>query len=120
MSRQVLNPMGFKFSDESVIPYGSILNIASRAEHFSPGNCLLPLAILTLIQIAANYDHPDVFDGFRFSKMREDREHTSGGGLFNQHMISTGVDHLAFGHKLHACPGRYLYFKHDRWIDVQY
>ncbi|KAJ7897656.1 cytochrome P450 [Mycena olivaceomarginata] len=92
MSRQVLDPMGFKFSDESVIPYGSILNIASRAEHFSP----------------ANYDHPDVFDGFRFSKKREDREHTSGGGLFNQHMISTGVDHLAFGHKLHACPGRFL------------
>ncbi|KAJ7620650.1 cytochrome P450 [Mycena polygramma] len=89
MTRKVMDPAGFRFSDGTVLPCGSIVNIATRAEHFDP----------------ANYENPHVFDGFRFSKMREDRGE---GRLFNRHMISTGLDHLAFGHKLHACPARFF------------
>ncbi|KAJ7736199.1 cytochrome P450 [Mycena maculata] len=36
------------------------------------------------------------------------RIHDNGPGVFNRHMISTGVEHLPFGHKLHACPGRFF------------
>ncbi|KAF7369896.1 hypothetical protein MSAN_00619100 [Mycena sanguinolenta] len=88
MTRQILDPLGFKFSDGTIVPYGSIVNVTSRGEHFDK----------------ANYENPYVFDGYRFYKMREERN----GGLFNRHMISTSLDHLAFGHKLHACPGRFL------------
>ncbi|KAJ6494229.1 cytochrome P450 [Mycena sanguinolenta] len=88
MTRQVLDPLGFKFSDGTVVPYGSIVNVTSRGEHFNK----------------ATYQNPDVFDGYRFYKMREERD----GGLFNRHMVSTSLDHLSFGHKLHACPGRFL------------
>ncbi|KAF7355966.1 hypothetical protein MVEN_00926000 [Mycena venus] len=92
VTRTVLDPTGFRFSDGTVVPCGSTLQIASRAEHFSP----------------SNYENPDVFDGFRFSRMREDRQLRASAGVFNKHMISTSANHLAFGHKLHACPGRFL------------
>ncbi|KAF7370036.1 hypothetical protein MSAN_00633600 [Mycena sanguinolenta] len=85
--RQVLDPLGFKFSDGTVVPYGSFVNVTGRGEHFNK----------------TNYENPDVFDGFRSHKMREE-----GNGMFNRHMISTSLDHLSFGHKVHACPGRFL------------
>ncbi|KAJ7143834.1 cytochrome P450 [Mycena epipterygia] len=87
--RKVQDPNGFKFSDGSVLPFGSTVCAAGRSEHLDP----------------RNYEDAKVFDGFRFSKMREDRDQA---GVFNRHMISTGVDHLAFGHKQHACPGRFF------------
>ncbi|KAJ7509510.1 cytochrome P450, partial [Mycena galericulata] len=92
MVRKVLDPAGFTFSDGTHIPVGSMVNVASRAQHFDP----------------ANYEHPDTFDGFRFSKMREEREREGIEGSFNRHMISTSVEHLAFGHGEHTCPGRFF------------
>ncbi|KAJ6452369.1 cytochrome P450 [Mycena vulgaris] len=86
MLRKVLDPAGFKFSDGTVIPFGSMVYAASRAEHFNP----------------------DVFDGFRFSKMRDGRGQSGAEGIFNHHMISTSVNHLAFGHGHHSCPGRFF------------
>ncbi|KAJ6511683.1 cytochrome P450 [Mycena vulgaris] len=90
--RKVLHPSGFRFSDGTFLPAGSIITAASRAEHFDP----------------ETYENPEVFDGFRFSKMREDRDRAGGEGVFNRHMVSTSVNHLAFGHKQHACPGRFF------------
>jgi cytochrome P450 len=66
--------------------------------------------------------HPnaDTFDGFRFSRAREeaartghndvevDSEEKAASGMFNRHMVSTAPDHLVFGHGRHACPGRFL------------
>ncbi|KAJ7131156.1 cytochrome P450 [Mycena epipterygia] len=89
LPRKVVDPAGFKFSDGTVLPFGSVVNVAGRSEHLDP----------------RNYEDAKVFDGFRFSKMREDRDQA---GVFNRHMISTSVDHLAFGHKQHACPGRFF------------
>ncbi|KAI1343271.1 cytochrome P450 [Xylariaceae sp. FL0016] len=49
------------------------------------------------------HEDPDKWDGFRFLKMR-DRE-----GKQNIAQLSTtSSDHMAFGHGLHACPGRFL------------
>ncbi|KAJ7116110.1 cytochrome P450, partial [Mycena crocata] len=90
MARKVVAKEGFVFSDGTVIPYGSFLNVSGRfVQHDS-----------------ANYDHPEVFDGFRFSCLREKQAHEHDEGIFRRHLISTGPDHLPFGHGKHACPGR--------------
>jgi cytochrome P450 len=54
------------------------------------------------------YDRADVFDGFRFSRIRDDKAKTPEDGIFNRHMVSTGSDHLVFGHGKHSCPGRFF------------
>ncbi|KAJ7097132.1 cytochrome P450 [Mycena belliarum] len=92
MTRKVMDPAGFTFSDGTVVPAGSFINATSRVEHFSP----------------ANYEDPDDFDGFRFSKLREEREQNEGQAVFNKHMVTTSVEHLSFGHRTHVCPGRFL------------
>ncbi|KAJ7103682.1 cytochrome P450 [Mycena crocata] len=95
LMRKVVGKEGFTFSDGTHIPRGSFLGASGRA-----------------VQIdAANYDAPDIFDGFRFSRKRDTLGAASeggGGGGFKHHMISTGTDHLVFGHGAHACPGRFF------------
>ncbi|KAJ6585812.1 cytochrome P450 [Mycena capillaripes] len=93
--RKVMDPAGFKLSDGTLLPFGSMLGVASRVEHFNP----------------ARYDDPMTFDPFRFSRKLEER---AARGVdedaepFNQHMVSTSVEHLAFGLKQHVCPGRFF------------
>ncbi|KAJ6631929.1 cytochrome P450, partial [Mycena sp. CBHHK59/15] len=88
MFRKVIHPDGFRFSDGTVLPEGSFVNVAVRAVHHDPK--IFPDA--------------DVFDGFRFSKMRSE-EHP---GVFKHHMVTTEPTHLPFGHGKHACPGRFF------------
>lgn len=45
---------------------------------------------------------PEKFDGFRFHRMR------ASNGSNQAHLVSTSVDHLAFGHGKHACAGRFF------------
>jgi cytochrome P450 len=66
--------------------------------------------------------HPDAdkFDGFRFSRMREDAaraghndvevdsKEKATAGIVRQQMVSTAPDHIIFGHGRHACPGRFF------------
>jgi len=94
MIRKVVAENGFTFSDGTFIPHGSFLNVTSRPAQFDP----------------AYYENPEVFDGFRFAREREMRTVKDGteGGTFKHHMISTGPDHLVFGHGKHACPGRFF------------
>lgn len=49
--------------------------------------------------------HPnaDKFDGHRFLRIREKPEQEHGAQL-----VTTGPNHLAFGHGKHACPGRFF------------
>ncbi|KAH6843331.1 cytochrome P450 [Chaetomium sp. MPI-CAGE-AT-0009] len=49
------------------------------------------------------YDNPDKWDGRRFLRMRETpgQENTA-------QLVSTGPEHLGFGHGQHACPGRFF------------
>lgn len=49
------------------------------------------------------FDEPEKWDGYRFYNMRQQpgQEHLA-------QLVSTSPDHLAFGHGLHACPGRFF------------
>ncbi|KAJ7362974.1 cytochrome P450 [Mycena albidolilacea] len=88
MWRKVVAKDGFRFSDGTVLPYGTFLSVA-RAPIRS-----------RLRRIDANYENAATFDGFRFA--RERAEHSK------RHMISTAVDHMPFGTGKHACPGRFF------------
>ncbi|KAJ7202453.1 cytochrome P450 [Mycena rebaudengoi] len=90
MGRKVVNPQGFKFADGQSLPYGAYLQIATLGVHYD----------------TEIYDNPDEFDAFRFSRLRDEKK--AQGRIFNQHMVTTGVDYLAFGHGRHACPGRFF------------
>ncbi|KAJ6518484.1 cytochrome P450 [Mycena vulgaris] len=93
MTRKVVAKEGFRFSDGTVIPFGSFVGVSGRPVQHDP----------------VNYDHPDVFDGFRFSRMREQQSREAGEkGIFKNHMVSTAPEHLVFGHGTHACPGRFF------------
>lgn len=85
MDRKVVKPGGFTFSDGTTLPVGTYLTVASRSIHLDEG-C---------------YENPEVFDGFRFSRMRE----ADGDGVKFQ-MVNTSPVFLPFGHGRHACPGR--------------
>ncbi|KAJ6557762.1 cytochrome P450 [Mycena capillaripes] len=92
MNRKVVAKNDFTFSDGTVIPYGSFLSVTGLAVQHDP----------------ANYDHPEIFDGFRFSRMRDEGDRQATQGIFKSHMVSTAPEHLAFGHGKHACPGRFF------------
>ncbi|KAJ6558751.1 cytochrome P450 [Mycena vulgaris] len=96
MSRKVVAKDGFTFSDGTNIPYGSFMSVPGTAIHYDPDN----------------YENAETFDGFRFSRLREQRaghgDPNDGTGIFNRHMVSTAQDHVVFGHGRHACPGRFF------------
>ncbi|KAJ7086248.1 cytochrome P450 [Mycena epipterygia] len=95
MARKVISKDGFTFSDGTTIPTGTYLNVVGSAVHYDP----------------ENYEHADAFDGFRYSRLREERAagHDEGNtAFFNRQMVSTAQDHLVFGHGRHACPGRFF------------
>ncbi|KAJ7652562.1 cytochrome P450, partial [Mycena rosella] len=96
MVRKVVAQDGFTFSDGTTIPYGAFLGVPGTATHYDPDN----------------YEDATTFDGFRFSRLREQHaiqdNHSEGSGIFNRHMVSTAQDHVAFGHGRHACPGRFF------------
>ncbi|KAF7125610.1 hypothetical protein CNMCM5793_001849 [Aspergillus hiratsukae] len=50
------------------------------------------------------HENPTQFDGFRFQRMRDH----PGGTATQAHLVSTSVNHLAFGHGKHACAGRFF------------
>ncbi|KAK8012516.1 cytochrome P450 [Apiospora marii] len=78
----------FRFRDGTVIPKGTRLGVPTVAIH----------------QDASLYTNPDAFDGFRFSKLRE--EHHNGTTMHEA--ASTGLEYLTFGHGKHVCPGRFF------------
>ncbi|KAJ7289876.1 cytochrome P450 [Mycena rebaudengoi] len=90
MLRKVVHPDGFKFSDGTVLPQGSFVNVAVRAVHLDPDL----------------FTNPEEFDGLRFFKMRSEDE----SGIFKHHMVTTEPTHLPFGHGKHACPDMRRFF----------
>ena len=78
----------FTFSDGTTIPRGSIVTVSALNIHHND----------------KIYSDALKFDGFRFSKMREDPESTK--KVLG--MVSSSTDYLAFGHGRHVCPGRYF------------
>ncbi|KAJ7049335.1 cytochrome P450, partial [Mycena amicta] len=94
INRIVVNPSGFTFSDGTHLPKGTFLAAATHATHHD----------------GENYADPDVFDGFRFAKMRVDGdgEDASAQGSIKLQMVAPDVKYLSFGLGRHACPGRFF------------
>ncbi|KAJ7485721.1 cytochrome P450 [Mycena latifolia] len=91
LERKVVAKDGFRFSDGTVLPYGSFLSVAVRPTHYDP----------------LNYENPRAFDGFRFCRESADVD-SPNKNRFNRSMVSTAVDYLPFGTGKHACPGRFF------------
>ncbi|KAJ7461749.1 cytochrome P450 [Mycena galericulata] len=91
--RQVVKD--FTFSDGSTVPAGTLVGVPVLAEHHS----------------AANYPDGDVFDPFRFARMREE----VGEGIKHQ-MVTPSPDFLVFGLGRHACPGRFFAVNEQKLI----
>jgi cytochrome P450 len=75
----------FTFSDGTTVPQGSLVSVSAHTVHRNE----------------KVYEDPLKFDGFRFSKMREETGKKVG-------MVSSSLDHFSFGHGRHTCPGRYF------------
>jgi cytochrome P450 len=77
----------FRFKDGTVVPPGAIVTAPAlhlhRSEEF--------------------YADPNVFDGFRFSRLKEESQKAT-----KHQMVSTDIEYLPFGHGKHACPGRFF------------
>ena len=71
----------FTFSDGTSIPAGETLASPTRGIHMDD----------------RIYPNPQEFDGFRFSKMREEE-----GESAKHHSVNTSIDFLVFGHGEHA------------------
>ncbi|KAM3503155.1 hypothetical protein MY10362_004366 [Beauveria mimosiformis] len=52
---------------------------------------------------ASIYENPEVWDPYRFVRMRDDPAKQN-----MAHLVSTTPEHNAFGHGEHACPGRFF------------
>ncbi|KAK8100756.1 Cytochrome P450 monooxygenase [Apiospora kogelbergensis] len=78
----------FRFRDGTTIPKGIRIGVPTVAIH----------------QNAALYPDPDRFDGFRFSKLREE----SPADPLRYEASSAGFDYLTFGYGKHVCPGRFF------------
>lgn len=77
----------FTFSDGTHIPEGTHIEVAAHATHLDD----------------SNYPDPNRFDPFRFADTT--RRENKGRKL---EMTSTHADFIAFGHGVHACPGRFF------------
>ncbi|KAJ7457533.1 cytochrome P450 [Mycena galericulata] len=76
INRIVVNPAGFTFSNGTHLPRGTFLTAATHATHHDE----------------MNYENPDVFDGFRFARMREEDR-----GNTKYQMVAPDVKYLSFG-----------------------
>ncbi|KAF8155335.1 cytochrome P450 [Mycena galopus ATCC 62051] len=88
MNRMVTNPAGFTFSNGTHLPQGSFIAAATYGTHHDD----------------AYYEHAEVFDGFRFARMRADTD--GEGAKFG--MVTPDATFLSFGLGKHACPGRFF------------
>ncbi|EEQ34287.1 hypothetical protein McanMca71_005075 [Microsporum canis] len=73
-------------SDGLVVPKGSSLSVSSHV-HWEE----------------SVYPEPLKYDGYRFLRMKGDREKDRMANL-----VATSPEHLGFGHGIHACPGRFF------------
>ncbi|KAJ6604022.1 cytochrome P450 [Mycena sp. CBHHK59/15] len=84
INRIVVNPAGFTFSNGVHLPKGTFLVAATHATHHDD----------------ANYEHAEVFEGFRFAR-EEQRD-------IKLQMATPDIKYLSFGLGRHACPGRFF------------
>ena len=80
VTRLALRP--FTFSNGVTVPAGTLVNVPGGVVH----------------KDGELYPNPEMFDGFRFVKLREDDVDTTA----RHQALSTSVDHLTFGLGRHA------------------
>lgn len=78
----------YALSDGFVIPKGTTIGVPTQAISMNPDI----------------YEDPEVFDGFRFIKLRENPEHDDS----KMQYASSNLTNMAFGYGRHACPGRFF------------
>ncbi|KAF7353078.1 Cytochrome P450 [Mycena venus] len=78
LGRKVVKKDGFTFANGTTLPYGTYLHSPMWSVHHDP----------------EIYPDPEVFDGFRFSKLRESEE----SGSAKYQVVTTSLDYLPFGH----------------------
>ncbi|KAF7317664.1 Cytochrome P450 [Mycena kentingensis (nom. inval.)] len=89
LGRKVIKPEGFTFSDGTHLPTGTYVHATTWSLHHDP----------------ELYPDPHQFDGFRFWRMRDAADQA---GSAKYAAVTTNLDYLAFGHGVHACPGRHF------------
>ncbi|TFK50189.1 cytochrome P450 [Heliocybe sulcata] len=85
LRRKVLKP--YTFSDGTTVPVGVHVSAAVQCIHADE----------------ENYSDAEVFDGFRFAKLREED-----GQSTKHQFVNTANNYLLFGRGRHACPGRFF------------
>ncbi|KAM6503737.1 Cytochrome P450 [Amanita muscaria] len=83
----------FTFSDGTTIPADCIINFPYHPIHADAAKC----------SHQNIYTNPEIFDGFRFEKMR-----VQGSEGAKNELVSIGLDYILFGSGRHACPGRFF------------
>jgi cytochrome P450 len=89
LARRVRPENGIVLQDGTWVPKGATVGVAQGGIHFDE----------------AYYDHPNVFDAFRFSRAREEKLVDLSAGsetAKNEDLVTTSAHFLAFSHGLHA------------------
>jgi len=100
MTRVIADTNGVDFGDGIHVPYGVRVATPNCAIHMDP----------------QNYESPDTFDAFRFSRARESLATSTDAAaktsnliaLTSQAAVTTSDKFLSFGHGRGACPGRFF------------
>ncbi|KAG6856477.1 hypothetical protein H0H87_004056 [Tephrocybe sp. NHM501043] len=87
MTRKVVNPKGFTFSNGVHLPKGAVVSVANLATHRNEDH----------------YMNANTFHGFRFSDIRDAGE---GIDAIHHQFYHTGTEYVPFGFGRHSCPGR--------------
>ncbi|EJD50171.1 cytochrome P450 [Auricularia subglabra TFB-10046 SS5] len=82
----------------------------------APRGALLVLPHVPMAQDADVFAEPGEYDAFRHSRSREEfdarpvekRDADESLKIMQGSLVTTGLQHLAFGHGRHACPGRFF------------
>lgn len=89
MTRKALQD--YTFSDGTFIPKGGFVSAAEMPTHYD----------------SENYDHPEIFNPWRFVELASSTGADDASNLRYQ-MVSTGASYVTFGHGKNACPGRFF------------
>ena len=84
MTRKAL--VDYTLSDGTFLPAGTFISVNGDHAHFSD----------------SNYANAQEFDGFRFYAMDDEKAAQASEGSVKQHMVTTSVDYVPFGHGKHA------------------
>jgi cytochrome P450 len=127
--KSVLKGCGGELTQGDLIKLRKMDSFMRESQRFNPTNAVAPMRLtvepltlstgqvippgtplgffaMSINQSNSLYKYPpaEVFDGYRFARMREEKEHE------NKHQFGcTGpAESFNFGHGIHACPGRFL------------